>query len=257
MSHLFRLFNTGYNNCYYNMGLDEALLESTAKGELPVLRFYGWKPAAVSVGYFQGLREEVDVQACRRFGFDVVRRISGGGAVFHKSELTYSIVIPLTHPLADADLNNSYRTLCAGLIEGLALAGVHAEFSGINDIVVKSAGKTRKISGNAQTRRKGCVLQHGTVLLDNDIETMFNVLKIPAEKIKGTLMREAKERVTNLRDLLKQPPSFDEARRLFEEGFKKALDLEYRAVSPNNEESARALLLAQEKFSTAEWIYKR
>jgi lipoate-protein ligase A len=243
------------------MALDEALLESTAGGSLPALRFYGWEPPAVSVGYFQGLTEEVDVDACRRLGFDLVRRISGGGAVLHKSELTYSIVMPLDHPLAGKDLNDSYRILCAGLIEALRLLGLPALFSGINDILAArpggSAAEGRKVSGNAQTRRLGCLLQHGTVLLDNDIDVMFEALKVPREKIKGKLIEEVKDRVTNLRDLLGRAVSFEEAAAAVSAGFQNALDLEYRAESPDAKEEARAAVLARSRFSTREWIYKR
>ncbi|MDR1862657.1 MAG: lipoate--protein ligase family protein, partial [Treponema sp.] len=162
-AHPFRLLRSGYHDCYYNMALDEALLEGVASGaSLPALRFFGWKPPAVSLGYFQGLEEEVDLEACRRRGVDVVRRISGGGAVFHQAEITYSLIMPLSHPLAGATITESYRVLCAGVAAGLGRLGVEAVFAPINDILAGG----RKISGNAQTRRKGCLLQHGTVLLD-------------------------------------------------------------------------------------------
>jgi lipoate-protein ligase A len=243
------------------MALDEALLESTAGGSLPALRLYGWEPPAVSVGYFQGLAEEVDIDACRRLGFDLVRRISGGGAVLHKSELTYSMAMPLNHPLAGADLNDSYRILCTGLVEALRLLGLSAFFSGINDILAVrqggAAAEGRKVSGNAQTRRLGCLLQHGTVLLDNDTGIMFEVLKVPREKIKGKLIGKASERVTTLRDLLGRSVSFEEAAAAVSAGFQNALDLEYRAEAPSPREEARAAALARSRFSTRKWIYKR
>jgi lipoate-protein ligase A len=239
------------------MALDEVLLESAESGS-PVLRFFGWDPPAVSVGYFQGLREEVDTEACRRRGFDLVRRISGGGAVLHKSELTYSIAMSLDHPLAKSDLGESYRLLCGGLLEGLKSLGIDAVFSGINDIL--AGGK--KVSGNAQTRRMGCLLQHGTVILDNDVDVMFEVLRVPEEKIKGKLIEEVKERVTSLKALLGKELSFDTAAGVFTQGFKTVLDLEFGAfgtesfsVSAGEDEKARSL--AAEKFSAESWIYKR
>jgi lipoate-protein ligase A len=240
------------------MALDEILLESAAEGGPPALRFFGWNPPAVSVGYFQGLREEVDTEACRRRGFDLVRRISGGGAVLHKSELTYSIVMSLDHPLAKSDLGESYRLLCGGLLEGLKRLGVDAVFSGINDIL--AGGK--KVSGNAQTRRAGCLLQHGTVILDNDVDVMFEVLRVPEEKIKGKLIEEVKERVTSMKALLGTELSFDAAAAAFTEGFKTALDLEFGAFDEKSfsvlaEEDQKARSLADEKFSSEPWIYKR
>jgi lipoate-protein ligase A len=254
MSHPIRLLETGFHDCYYNMGLDEALLESVAAGAMPALRFYGWNPPAVSIGCFQGLTEEVDVEACARRGFDITRRISGGGAVLHKSELTYSIILPLEHPLAKKDLNESYITLCAGLIEGLRMLGIDAVFSGINDILV--GGK--KVSGSAQTRRPGCLLLHGTVILDNDLDEMFEVLKVPREKMKGKVLSAGvKERVTSVRALLGRALPFDEALHVFREGFAAAAGLTYTKSSPLLHEEKRALELAAEKFSAQEWIYKR
>jgi lipoate-protein ligase A len=240
------------------MALDEVLLESTSGGAAGALRFYGWDPPAVSVGYFQGLREEVDTDACKRRGFDLVRRISGGGAVLHKSELTYSVIMPLDHPLAKDDLGESYRLLCGGLLDGLKRLGVDAVFSGINDIL--AGGK--KISGSAQTRRMNCLLQHGTVILDNDVDVMFEVLRVPEEKIKGKLIAEVKERVTSMKALLGKPLSFDTAVDAFTEGFKTALGMEFGALGAESfsvlaEEEEKARLRAVEKFSRESWIYKR
>ena len=252
-NHPFRLLSTGFRDCYYNMGLDEALLESVSAGALPVLRFYGWHPPAVSVGYFQGLTEEVDLEAAERLNFNVVRRISGGGAVLHRSELTYSIIMAIDHPLAGKDLGESYRILCGGLIRGFAFLGMEAVFSGINDIL--AGGK--KISGNAQTRRMGCLLQHGTVLLDNDVDTMFEVLKVPEEKIRGKLIGEVKERVTSIRSVLGRNLSFEEAEAAFVRGFAEALDLACEKTEVSPVEDNRARELAETKFSAREWLFKK
>ena len=85
---------TGHNNAYWNMAMDEVLLKSVTKSETetPALRLYGWTPPAVSIGYFQSMDQEVNVQSCKKNGVDLVRRITGGGAVLHDSELTYSFI---------------------------------------------------------------------------------------------------------------------------------------------------------------------
>jgi lipoate-protein ligase A len=236
------------------MALDEALLETVADGAAPVLRFYGWSPPAVSIGYFQGLEEEVDRGACARRGVDVVRRISGGGAVFHDAEITYSLIIPLDHPLAGTSIMGSYGRLCSGVTAGLGLLGIDAVFAPINDII--AAGK--KVSGNAQTRRQGCVLQHGTVLLDIDPELMFELLKVPREKIKGKLIRDIKSRVTGLRTLLGRDIPFSEAREVLARGFRGALSLTYSGLSrPSPSEEARAAALVREKFASDVWLRRR
>ncbi|MDR3337483.1 MAG: lipoate--protein ligase family protein [Treponema sp.] len=249
-----RLLKTGFHNGFYNMALDEALLEAVARGNSPpVLRLYGWEPSAVSVGYFQGLEEEVDVGACKRRGVDVVRRISGGGAVFHQAELTYSIIMPVAHPLSGATIDGAYEHLSGGIIQALALLGVSSRFAPVNDIL---AGD-RKISGNAQTRRMGCVLQHGTVLLDLDADLMFELLRVPSEKVKDKLIRDVKERVTGLKALLGRPVPYEAAEQALAEGFRRALALDYTSAEPRPEEEGRAQLLAAEKFAAPAWLYKR
>jgi lipoate-protein ligase A len=253
--HPWRLLQSGYHNCYYNMALDEALLEAVSSGaSLPALRFFGWKPPAVSLGYFQGLEEEVDLEACRRHGVDVVRRISGGGAVFHHAEITYSLIMPLSHPRADSSVSESYRVLCAGITAGLGRLGVGAVFAPINDILAGG----RKISGNAQTRRKGCLLQHGTVLLDLDPELMFSLLKVPQEKLKGKLIEDIRQRVTSLRSLLGRPVSYEEGSAALAEGFREALSLDYAGnAAPSPEEEARAIFLGEAKFASPQWLRRR
>jgi lipoate-protein ligase A len=251
----FRLLQSGCHTCYYNMALDEALLEGVSSGaSLPALRFYGWNPPAVSVGYFQGLEEEVDLEECRRLGVDVVRRISGGGAVFHHAEITYSLIMPLSHPHAAPSIPESYRRLCAGVTAGLGRLGVRAVFAPINDIL---AGD-RKISGNAQTRRKGCLLQHGTVLLDLEAELMFSLLKVPREKLKGKPIGDIDTRVTSLRECLGRQVSYEEGSAALAEGFREALSLDYTGdAAPSPGEEARAAFLAEAKFASPQWLRKR
>lgn len=260
MRHPFRLLETGFNPAPFNMGLDEALLRAVASGEsLPTMRFYGWNPPAVSIGYFQGLREEIDTDACAAGGVDIVRRITGGGAVFHHHEVTYSTVLPLSHPLARENILDSYRLLLSGIVAGLAGLGISAEFSPINDI---SAGG-RKISGNAQTRKLGCILQHGTILLDVEVDRMFSLLKVPQEKAKGKLIADIKSRVTSVRHCLPEAETKDFAS-LFartvsalEAGYARALEIDFEPSEPTAHELDTAARLASEKFASSAWTELR
>jgi len=254
MAHPCRLLETGFNTGAFNMALDQTVLEGVASATvLPTIRFYGWKPWAVSIGYFQGLEEEVDTQACSRRGIDVVRRITGGGAVFHQAEVTYSIIIPETHPLYQRKVLDSYELICQGIIDGLKGMGVSAQFAPINDIVVDN----RKVSGNAQTRKLGCILQHGTILLDVDVELMFSLLRVPSEKAKGKLIEDVKSRVRGLKQLLGREVSFDETVEALKRGFQSALDLDYQTGDPLPEEIKRASVVAQERFANPEWNQRR
>jgi lipoate-protein ligase A len=238
------------------MGLDEAILEGAVRGGArPTLRLYGWLPAAVSIGYFQGLAEEVDAAACAARGIDLVRRITGGGAVFHQDEITYSLVIPESHPLCEGSAIDSYRRICSGVIKGLAILGVESSFAPINDIV--SGGK--KVSGNAQTRRRGIVLQHGTLLLGLDADLMFELLKVPAEKAKGKAIAEVKARVTGINAILGRLIAFEEAESALRSGFARALGMEFVEVSAraSADEEIRAMEIAKEKFSNPAWTGRR
>lgn len=249
-----RFLETGAGDAAFNMGLDEAILESVASGaEPPTLRLYRWDPPAVSIGYFQGARDEVDIERCQAAGVGLVRRLTGGGAVYHDAELTYSVVVPETHPLASGSILDSYRAVCSGVIAGLAELGVRAEFAPLNDVV--SGGK--KVSGNAQTRKRGCLLQHGTVLLEVDPEAMFAVLKVPSEKLKGKLIEDVKARVGSVSGLLGRAVGYGEAVEAFARGFGSAFGYLGPRSSPGAEELARARERASERFSDEGWTFKR
>ena len=182
---------------YMNMGIDEAVMESVRDGRAdPTIRFYTWNPSAVSIGRFQSMREEVNIGRCKELGVDCVRRITGGGAVYHdrNGEVTYSVIAP--ERLLPKGIRESYREICGWVISGLASIGIRAEFAPINDITVNG----KNISGNAQTRKDGIVLQHGTILYDLDIKAMFGVLNVSREKISDKAIKSVEERVTRVLD---------------------------------------------------------
>ncbi|MFH0861966.1 MAG: biotin/lipoate A/B protein ligase family protein [Candidatus Altiarchaeota archaeon] len=247
-----RFIDSGVGKAYFNMGLDEAILEHVSDSRSPAtLRFYGWAPRAVSIGYFQSMREEVDVDACFKDGVDVVRRITGGGAVYHDRELTYSYIAK--EDAVPDDILESYRLICGGLIRGFNGLGLKAEFAPLNDIL--SGG--RKISGNAQTRRMGCVMQHGTILLDVDVDRMFRYLKVPSEKMRDKAVKDVKERVTSLKHLTGKEVPCGKAAEAFKKGFAEALKLRLKPASPTPSELAQAQSLAECKYFTLEWNDKR
>jgi len=155
---------------------------------------YGWKPSAVSIGYFQGLEEEVDLAVAQKEGVSVVRRITGGGAVFHDAELTYSFV---TREFEE-NILDSYRQICGAVLSGLKTIGIEGQFAPLNDLIL--GGK--KFSGNAQTRKNGVLLQHGTILLDVDVDRMFSLLKVPSEKMRDKIVSDVKMRVTGIGTLI-------------------------------------------------------
>ncbi len=254
MSEEWRLLQTGYANAFTNMAVDKAILVSHSKGDVPpTVRFYGWTPAAISIGYFQSLIEEVDLDACQRHGVDCVRRITGGGAVFHDKELTYSIVIAEAHPAIPKNILQSYGRICGAVMKGLAQLGINSEYAPINDIITDG----RKISGNAQTRKLQTVLQHGTVLMDVDVDTMFSLLKVPNEKIKDKLIADVKQRVTSIHHCLGTNISFSSVAKAMKNGFEEEFQIHLVEGQLTCQEQNLAEQFEKESFLTEEWNHKR
>lgn len=215
-----RAFQTGDHSGAWNMGLDWALLEQAANGALPpTLRFYGWSPPALSLGRFQGL-EGINLEALRRRGWDLVRRPTGGRAVLHHLELTYSLVLP-PEVVDGAGVRTSYAVLSRLLNAGLrsllpepppasppeGATGRTREpncfaFASECDSLVEGG----KLVGSAQVRHRGALLQHGSILLDAD--------RAAWEEILGSAGR-----LSTLRELLGSPPSATRVQRALEEAF--------------------------------------
>ncbi len=237
-----RVLETGYNNAALNMAIDEVLIENI--GDAPILRLYGWRPAAVSIGYFQSIREEVDLEKCSKIGVDVVRRLTGGGAVLHENELTYSFITK-QYP---QNIMESYGWICETIVISIKRLGFDASFVPLNDIVVKG----KKVSGSAQTRRKGVLLQHGTLLLGVDVDKMFCVLKVPSEKFKDKIIKDVKERVTSLAGT-----TFEEMASSLKTSFATKFDAKLLADTMSTEEINHANWLAERKYNSREWNRRR
>ena len=251
-----RFLDTGLHSAFYNMALDEAIAVARSKNLVPnTLRFFRWEPSAVSIGYFQSMGEEVDTAACDEKGVGYVRRRTGGGAVYHdmEGELTYSLIVDQDHRLISRDFQETYQTLCSGLVLGLSLLGIPAEFKPINDIIVEG----KKISGNAQTRGMNVVHQHGTVLREVDPSIMFSLLKVPNEKIRDKLIRSVEERVTSINKFLGREVPFKELKEALIYGFQDALKVKLVSGDLLEAEELLASKLEAEKYATKEWIFKR
>ncbi len=237
------------NNAFMNMAIDEAVSESVAKEAPPTIRFYRWLPSAVSIGYFQGIRDEVDIEKCNELGVHIVRRRTGGGAVYHDygGEITYSVIAP--ERLFPKGIRESYGVICAWIVNGLRHIGIESEFKPINDIITNN----KKISGNAQTRRNGIILQHGTILYDVDVRKMFSLLKVGQEKISDKMIAAVEERVTSVnreRDI-----GIHELHEALVQGFTE--DKEYFFEQLTSDETNRAEELAEKRYSSEEWNYMR
>lgn len=194
MSDAWRLLVDGPADGAWNMAVDEILLDGVAAGAVPpTLRFYEWMPACLSLGYFQPF-DVVDTDGCRRLGVDVVRRPTGGRAILHDRELTYSVALPASLLGHDGGVLPSYYRLSLALQEGLRRLGVPATLApesaasgppahgpvcfdrpSAHEILLQG----RKLVGSAQMRRGGGILQHGSILIEPRIDKLTACLRLP------------------------------------------------------------------------------
>ncbi|MBI4020534.1 MAG: lipoate--protein ligase family protein, partial [Candidatus Aenigmarchaeota archaeon] len=178
-----------------NLALEEACMEAVGAGEAsPTIFFYEWEKPAVIIGHFQKLHDEVDVDECGKHGVDIIRRITGGGAMYQDGEaMTFSMITP--EALLPHDVNQAYRRVCGHIVDALRLLGIESEFKPINDIIVTG----KKVSGSALTRRNGATMVHGTLLYTLDVDKMFAYLKVGRTKISDKGIQSVKERVTAIK----------------------------------------------------------
>jgi lipoate-protein ligase A len=230
-----------------HMALDEVLTdEVAARRRPPTLRVWEWSASCVVIGRFQSLRNEVDAEAAQRHGIEVVRRISGGGAMFIEpgNTITYSLYAPETL-VAGMSFLESYEFMDAWVIDALQGLGINAWYQPLNDI----ASPAGKIAGAAQTRRGGAVLHHVTMAYDIDTAKMLEVLRIGREKLSDKATQSAAKRVDPLRSQTGLPRSeiIDKMIATFRRR---------HGLVPGRLEAAeleRAMTLAGSKFAGAAW----
>jgi lipoate-protein ligase A len=251
-----RLVKLDVNDAFTNMAVDEAIVTTRIRDSVPnTVRFYRWKPSAVSVGRFQNVSKEVRVKNCKQYSVDIVRRITGGGTVYHDSdnEITYS-VIAKESDLGSSDVFSAYDTVCNGLIETAKILGVDADFNlGDSKNCPNIAINGKKISGSAQFHKGGVLLQHGTLLLDLDLEKMFTLLLVPWAKSLSDVVCVAKGRLTSIRKEINRNVSVEDAYVALVQGFKKALKMELKEGALTTQERQLASRLRKEKFSATKW----
>jgi len=267
-----RVMNSGFADGAANMAIDEAVMLAVAEGKSPpTLRFYGWEPFCLSIGYAQSLAKDVDVDACRMAGIDCVRRPTGGRAVLHGDELTYSIVAKQEEPRVAGGIVESYRRLSMGLVQGLANLGLAAceavpqrgpmqETSAVcfdapshYEVTVEG----HKLIGSAQMRRKRMVLQHGSIPLYGDITRILNYLRLPSEERRARLREELYAKATTLEAVLGRSPTFDAVAESMASGFAASLSLELVPDGLTSYERELADQIRRDKYATTEWNFQR
>lgn len=276
MTETWNFINTGSHDPFYNMAMDEALLNFVASGDIgPVIRFYTWNPATLSVGYFQRLTKEIDIDKVKEKGFGLVRRQTGGRGVLHDKELTYSVIVPESHPNMPSTVTEAYRVISQGLLEGYKELGLDAYFAipkskeerkklkqprsavcfdapSWYELVVEG----RKIAGSAQTRQKGVILQHGSLLQDVDVDELFDMFIFKNERLKSKMKAAFVDKAVALNDIADHYISITDMEQAFEKGFKQGLGIELKPLTLTDEQLQEVKKL-EDKYRSDEWNYRK
>ncbi|MGQ9507617.1 MAG: lipoate--protein ligase family protein [Candidatus Bathycorpusculaceae bacterium] len=254
-----RLLTLETYNAYTNMAIDEAILTARIGNLAPnTIRFYRWNPSAVSIGKFQNIQNEVNIENSRKYGVDIVRRITGGGTVYHDSEgeITYSLIAD-KKDLKAKNITEVYQKIYAGITEALKILGIKADFNqGDAKTCPNLTVNGKKISGSAQTHKSGIVLQHGTLLLDVDLEKMFTFLRVPWAKTCMEIVTIAKNKITSIKEILGKNVSTEEVTNALTQGFQKALNIQLIRGNLTPYEVENAQKLSKEKYTTKEWNFQ-
>lgn len=248
---------------YTNMAIDEAIMMTHALGHtLPTLRIYRWNPPAFSLGYFQNARRALDLKKCKKEEILFVRRMTGGGIVFHDQELAYSLTCFGDEIDAFGSVKEVFMKICLFLLNSYKTLGLNPYFSkkirksnlGKSgfcfascqdyDIVIKG----KKIGGNAQKRKRDLIFQHGSIPLRLKIDKFLPFLRDKPERLE--------EKTCSLEEVLGRKTSFIELETILKESFKETFSVDLLEQDLTAKEKDLAFKLKQEKYRTPHWNLK-
>lgn len=253
-----RLIDSGVADPAFTMAVDEAILLSRVKSDVidnPVpeatLHLYSRDPPAVSLGYFQKVRDEIEIDLCERLGVQILRRGSGGGAIYtDRNQVIYGLVISGDKL---GTIQNSFNVISKGVIEALKFFGLNAEIQGLNDIVINN----RKISGCAQTRKSNIILQHGTFLIDFDRSRVSQILTPSTMKFSDKNVKGPNGYMTSLANILGYAPTHDEVKKNLIWGFEKAFNIKLTKGQLLKDEENLVKDLLNRKYNNSSWNFRR
>lgn len=262
-----RLIKSTSESGAWNMAVDEAILDSIAGGDaLPTLRLYAWHPPCLSLGYAQPIGDVATGKLGER-GWHLVRRLTGGRAILHTDELTYSIIGPPDEPRLAGSLIESYQRLSQALLQALRLLELPAQalpkenhpsksaepicFEVPSHYEITVAGK--KLIGSAQARKKAGVLQHGTLPLHGDLTRITHALRFPSEADREQAAQRLLERATTVEGIMQRGISWGQAAEAFVQAFTDILTIHLEPGELTPTEISRAKTLVNEKYAHPDW----
>ena len=267
MTNHWRLLSTPPASGAWNMAVDEAILESIGRNaSLPTLRLYAWTPACLSLGVAQPFAD-VDMARLRARGWDVVRRITGGRAILHTDELTYSVIGPADNPVLVGSVLESYNRLAKALLHAVQELGMSVEMkegkadeSGKSNPVCFEVPSTyeitvdgKKLIGSAQARRKEGVLQHGSLPLVGDLTRITQALAFADESAREEAATRLLARAATVESALRHAAAWDDAARAMVRAFEAELGIQFERGELSPKENSRADELVREKYGHTDW----
>lgn len=251
----------------WNMAVDEAILEACGRGDSPpTLRLYAWQPACLSLGYAQPF-SDVDIANLQTNGWDLVRRPTGGRAVLHTDELTYSVIGPPDEPRLTGTVLEAYNRLAAALVEALRLLSLPVEVQERLNAINKTPNPVcfevpstyeitvngKKLVGSAQARRKEGVLQHGSLPLTGDLTRILQVILYPDQAARESAALHLLEHATTVETALDRVVSWDTAAQAFVTAFESTLALHLEPATLTFNEQVRTEELVRTKYAHPDW----
>lgn len=236
---------------FMNMSVEEAIPRAVGEGKTPNTVRFWHNSNTIVLGCFQSADLEVNFDVCKETGTTVVRRFTGGGAVYHDAgNLNYAISLRSGHSLVpDSDLQLVFKRLSEGAVEGLRGLGVKAEFQPINDIQVEG----KKVSGAAGSIRWGTVFHHGCILVASDLAILGRVLKVPKVKLADRHVASVQKRVTTVRDELGKEVTTRDVREGIVRGIEKSYRVQLEEGALTKSELSMAKELYDTKYSKSAW----
>lgn len=271
MNDTWGLLSSGHDDAAVNMALDEALLIWHSEGKIPpVLRFYGWSKPTLSAGHFQRVERSIDFDGIKKHGCQFVRRQTGGSAVLHDDELTYSVIVSEDKPYIPASVRAAYYELSKGIMAGFQELGIKADYSIPEERLRQERSDVcferpsdyemlvdgKKISGHAQTRKKGVLLQHGSIPFTMNKEMLFDLFRFSDEETRAKKREDFSQKAITINEAAAQPVTFEQAEEAFRQGFEKALNLKLVPMELTEEQWNEVHELAETKYRSDEWNLK-
>lgn len=263
-----RLLHTPPASGAWNMAVDESILEHIQRGEsLPALRLYAWDPPCLSLGHAQPFAD-VDMERVKSHGWEVVRRLTGGRAILHTDELTYSVTGSASEPILSGSILESYNRIARALLFAVRELGLPVEMKehitepatlNLNPVCFEVPSTYeitvdgKKLIGSAQARRKEGVLQHGSLPLTGDLTRICQALVFKDESARENAAQRLLARATTVESVTGVKTDWEKAAQTFVKGFESQLGIRFQRGELSRSESERAEELVKEKYANPIW----